>query len=302
MVRQPVRFVLLLGAIVATTVSTARAEDCARPCGPKTRTITITECVPEQYKAKRTAYRVECKQEEYEAVRTVMVPEVQERVVTHRVHKPVMKTETRKVCKTVTECEERVVMQKCWKTVQETCVKKKLVRLGHWECKEECVPDCCAILRNCFHRCCDSCDHSNCGRRPETRTVTRRCWVHCPEYRDCPTTVCKRVCVETPVKVKVPVTKQVWSEVQVQVCQQFQEEKRVEKVTVCVPKQEKYKAVRTVRVCVPYETEVTMTRMVQRTREIQVADTAGHGAGCGDGCGRRCGLFDRLCGRGGCCR
>jgi hypothetical protein len=279
MVRQPVRIALLLGAITAV-VSPARAQEPA-PTKPATRTIQVTECVPETYKEKRTVYRTECKTETYDAWRCERVPEVRERTVTCVKKVPVTKVETRKVCKTVNVCEDRTVMKKSYKYVQETCMEKKLVRLGHWECREECRSG------GLFHRghdCCDPCANS-CGR-----SVTRKHWVHCPEYQQCPRTVCKKVCVETPVTCKVNVCKKVWVEEKVRVCTfECREEKRVEKYTVCVERKVAYKATRTVRVCVPHEEEVTCTRMVARTvtREVPAA------APCCEPCDSR-GLFDRL--------
>src|SRR5205807_1902030 len=103
------------------------------PAAPAFRTITVTECVPEQYTTKRTAYKWECRNEVYEACKTECVAEVRERVCNVVKRVPVMKTEARKVCKNVNVCEERTVMKTCYKTVQETCMKKELVRLGHWE-------------------------------------------------------------------------------------------------------------------------------------------------------------------------
>jgi hypothetical protein len=290
MVCQPVRIALLLGAITAVTVSPARADNCAPACTtPCTRTIRCTECVPETYKVKRTVYRTECKTEVVEGFRCERVPEVRERTVTCVKKVPVMKTETRKVCKTVTEYEERTVMKSCHKTVQETCMKKKLVRHGHWECETVCKKDMMACLRNHFHKCdpCDPC--ASCCKEPETRTVTRKKWVHCPEYTECPVTVCKKVCVQEPVKCKVAVCRNVWTEEKVNVCTyQSVEEKRLEKYTVCVEHKVPCKVTRTVRVCVPHEEEVTCTRMVRRTvcREVPVC--------CNDCCPReRHGLFSR---------
>jgi len=55
-------------------------------------------------------------------------------MVTKRI--PCVKEECRKVCHKVTCYEDRVVNRTTYKTVQETCMKKQLVRLGHWECRE----------------------------------------------------------------------------------------------------------------------------------------------------------------------
>jgi hypothetical protein len=207
-----------------------------------------------------------------------------------------MKTEVRKVCRNVTTYEERTVMKTCYKTVQETCMKKELVRLGHWECREVCASglfggggllggghghghghgDCCE----------DQC-------APQTRT--RRVWVHCPEYCERPVTVCKKVCVQVPQVCRVPVCRQVWEEQKVQVCTyQCVTEQRTEKYTVMVPRQVTYKATRTVRVCVPYEETVTCCRMVRRERQIQVPVTE-----CCENPCDRAGLFRGLFGGGG---
>ena len=178
-----------------------------------------------------------------------------------------MKEEIRKVCKKVMVCEERTVMKTSYKTVQETCMKKKCVR-GHWECETVCKTNYMGVLHNHFHKCCDPCN-SCCNKEPETRTVTHKKWVHCPEYKECPVTVCKKVCVQTPVTCKVNVCKNVWTEEKVNVCTyNCITENRVEKYTVCVEHKVPCKITRTVRVCVPHEEEVTCTRMVTRTREV----------------------------------
>ena len=286
MVCQPVRFALLLGAISAVTVSTARADHCApAPTAPCTRTICVTECVPETYKVKRTVYRTECRQETVDGFRCEMVPEVRERTVTCVKKVPVWKEETRKVCKNVVCYEDRTVMKTCWKTVQETCMKKKLVRHGHWTCETVCKKDHMACLRNHFKKCCDPCDP--CCKEPEHRTTTRKKWVHCPEYVECPVTVCKKVCYQVPVTCKVAVCKQVWTEETCKVCTwNCVTENRVEKYTVCVARQVACKVTRTVRVCVPHEEEVTCTRMVARTvtREVPAGDCCA--TSCCDPCGK----------------
>lgn len=230
------------------------------------RTIQVMECVPETYTVKRTSYKVECRTEQYDTYRCECVPEVRERTVCCIKKVPVMTTQTRKVCKTVTVNEERTVMKTCYKTVQETCMKKKLVSRGHWECREKE-----AHLHNCLaklhHRkdCCDPC------AQPCPKTRTHKVWVHCPKYECCPVTVCKKVCEQVATKCVVPVCKQVWSEETCQVCTyKCVEEKRVEKCTVNVTRKVACKATRTVRVCVPCEENVTCTRMVQRcvTRQV----------------------------------
>lgn len=296
---QSVRLALFVGAIAAVAASSARAADvCSTPCAPATRTVTVTECVPETYTTKKTVYKVECVQEEYDAVKCVNETQQMTKEVVCVKRVPVMTTEKRKVCKTITTFEEKCVMKPCWKTVEVTCMKKKLVRLGHWECKEkECA------LGNLFHKCarsCDPCDPCANDCAPKTRTVKR--WVCCPEYQECPVTKCKKVCEQVPTMVKVPVCKQVWTEEDVQVCRyNCVEEKKTVNYTVCVPKQVTYKATRTVRKCVPTEVDVTCTRMVPRTvtREVPVTSCS---SPCNDDCCERGRLFGRLRGHGDCCR
>src|SRR5262245_5631628 len=48
-------------------------DGCGNPCGG-TRTIWVTECVPETYQARRTVYRTECRTENYTAYRCERVP------------------------------------------------------------------------------------------------------------------------------------------------------------------------------------------------------------------------------------
>lgn len=300
MIRQPVRLALLVGAIVAAANSPARAQDKVKEvpppathtgpgCGPAMRTIQVTECVPETYKVKRIVHRVECRTEEYDAVKCVMEPQERTREVCEVKCVPTVTTERRKVCKNVTVCEERTVCKKEWRTVTETCMKKRLVRLGHWECCE-------VEVHSLFHRCRSSCDPCAPQCCPQTRT--RKKWVHCPEYEYCPQTVCKKVCVEVPTVCRVPVCRQVWEEVDVQVCRYNRvESKRTVTETVCVPKQVAYKATRTVRVCVPHEEEVTCCRMVPRVveRQVPVVECAPACApSCDDCCTSRRSHFGRL--------
>jgi hypothetical protein len=261
----------------------------------------VTECVAEKYTVKRTAYKFECKTETYDACKTECVAEVRERTCAVVKRVPVMKTETRKVCKNVTVWEDRTVCKKEWKTVQETVCKKELVRLGHWECTEVCGSGLFSggLFAGCGHKCGSSCGGCSdpCATTccaPPTRT--KKTWVHCPEYCTRNVTVCKKVCVSTPTVCKVAVCKQVWEECKVQVCTyQCVTENRVEKYTVMVPKTVTYKATRTVRVCVPYEETVTCTRMVPRqvTREVPCAPVS-------DCCETRSGFRGLFGGRLGC--
>jgi hypothetical protein len=224
----------------------------------------VTKYVPQTYTVARTAYKFECRTEEFDTFRTECVPEVRERVCTVVKRVPVVTTEVRRVCKNVTVYEQRTVMRTRWETVQETCMKKELVRHGHWECREVCASH--GLFGGHGHGhgdCCDPC----CP--PPTRM--KKVWVHCPEYCERPVTVCRKVCVQVPEVCTVPVCRQVWVEVPVQVCTyQCVTEQRVEKYCVNVARQVPCKATRTVRVCVPYETTVTCCRMVPVTETIQV--------------------------------
>ena len=327
MVCQPLRLALLIGAITAVAVSPLRANgaDCnscgSSPTTPAFRTVTCTEWVKESYTTKRKAYKVECRTETYNTCRIECVPECQEKVICVKKRVPVMTEECRKVCHKVTVWEERIVNKTSYKYEQHTCTKKTLVRLGHWECKE--VPalfngfsgglfsghGCGNSCGTCSTGCNDSCN--TCAAPCRTRTVKH--WVHCPEYKECPVTVCKKVPVCEAVKCKVAVCKNVWVEEKVKVCTyQCVEEKQTVKCTVYVKRSVPCKATRTVRVCVPYEVDVTCCKMVPRTVTRQVACAPACTNSCGTSCNtcnsccEREGLFSRLRDRlrhnGDCCR
>ncbi len=327
MVCQPLRLALLLGAITAVAVSPVQAQFrsargnacCATSCttAPTYRTITCTEWVRETYQTKRTAYKTECRQEQYDTCRIECVPECRERTVCVTKRVPVVKEETRKVCCKVTVYEERTVTRNTYKTVQKTVNKKQLVRTGHWTTCE--VPALLPGIGNgglfsglghgiCRDACKDPCPNT-CAR-----TRTKHTWVHCPEYRNCPVTVCEKVCVPETVKCKVPVCKTEVREVKVKVCTyECVKENRVEKYTVNVTRKVPCKATRTVRVCVPYEQTVTCCKLVPKTVTRQVADNSCHTGGLlsrFQGLGHdRCGLFDggllrhnAGCNRSDCCK
>jgi hypothetical protein len=293
MVRQPVRLALLLGAITALAVSPARADQCSAPCAPTTRTIRVTECVPEQYTVKRTVYKVECRQETVDGFRCETVQVQKERQVTHVRHVPTWKEEVRKVCHKVTVCEDREVCKKVWKTCEETVMKKRLKCLGHWECREVGGH---GLFGGHNRGCNDPCDPCANNACPRTRNV----WVYCPQYECCPVKVCKKVCVEEKCIVKVPVCKTEWREEKVKVCHvECVREQKTEKYTVCETRQVPCKITRTVRHCVPHEETVTCTRMVRRCVEREVPCAPA----CEDSCRRSFGdRLHSLRNNGGCCR
>jgi hypothetical protein len=293
MARHSIRLAVLLGALTAVAVSPARAAEqaCAdkapKTTGPAMKTIKVTECVQEKYPVKRTSYKVECRQETVDSFRCETVCEQRERICTVTKRIPVTKTETRKVCHYETTCEDRVVMKNCYENRQVTCNVRKCVSKGHWECKEVCKAP------GCLEKLCNPCA---CGH-----TVTKKCWVSCPVYVNCPVTKCVKVCVQKPEVCKVNVRKPVYKEMQVQVCSyRCVEEKVVQKYTAQVTKKVPCKTTRTVRVCVPYEETVWCTRTVARTveRQVPACETTTCCSPCRS-CGRsRCGLFHR---QNGCC-
>jgi hypothetical protein len=222
---------------------------------------------------------------------------------------PCWTEQTRKVCCKETVWETRMVNKTSYKYVQETCMKKQLVRLGHWECRE--VQPLFGGMgggglfsghghggcgNSCNTGCNDSCNNAC---RP---TRTKQCWVHCPEYRECPVTVCKKVCVNECVPCKVAVCRNVWKEEKVKVCTyQCVTEQRVVKCTEYQTRQVPCTATRTVRVCVPCQETVNCCRWVQRP--VAAAPCA---APCNNACNNACtdncrpGLFSRLHNRNSC--
>jgi hypothetical protein len=258
--------------------------------------------VRETYQVKRTSYRFECRTETYDAFRWECVPVVKEQTVKVTKKVPVMKEEVRKVCHNVTTWEERVVNKTTYKTVQETCMKKQLVRLGHWECRE--VQPIFGGFggggglfsghgHGCGNACSDPCGRSSGCNDACRPTRTRKVWVNCPEYRECPVTVCKKVAVCEPVKCKVAVCKQEWREEKVKVCTyQCVTENVVQKCTVYERRQVACKATRTVRVCVPCEETVNCTRWVARPRANDCAPACST-----NNCCERGGFFSGLRGR-----
>jgi len=214
---------------------------------------------------------MECRTETYDTCRTECVPECRERTVCVTKRVPVWTEQCRKVCHNVTVYEERTVNKTCYKYVQETCMQKQLVCKGHYE--TVCVPAHFNGFGGHGHKSnsCDPCADQCATKCP--RMKTKKVWVNCPEYRECPVTVCKKVCYTECVKCKVAVCRPEWREEKCKVCTyQCVTENRVEKCTVYVSRQVPSKATRTVRVCVPYEECVTCCKMVPRTVTRQVAD------------------------------
>jgi hypothetical protein len=322
MVRQSVRIALMVGAVAVAAAAPARADQPVASgdgcCSPPTRTICVTECVPETYTAKRITYKTEQRVETYTAYRCVPRTECRERVCTVYKRVPEWREECRKVCVRIPVCEERTVMRPCYRTVTETKMVTKCVDRGHYECREEyshwkALCNKAGSLGNCFHRddCCNPCPPC-----PPNNCVTRKVWVPCMVQECCPVTCCRKVCEMRPEVVKVQTCRTEWREEKVRVCTyRCVPEQVVQKYTVCINEMVPYQATRCRTVCVPCEETVTCTRMVMRTvtREVPCAppcttecnpccETHGHrslfsgcglfsgghrhgGCGCDSGCG-----------------
>jgi hypothetical protein len=259
--------------------------------------------VRENVPVKRTVYKFECRTETYDCWKCERVPVTKEVVVKKQV--PTWTEETRKVCRKETVYEERVVNKTSYKYQQVTCMKKQLVRLGHWECREVGSlfgGGAGGLFGGHGHGCCkDACGKSNACNDACRPARTRKVWVSCPEYKECPHTVCKKVCVTEAVKCKVAVCKDVWKEEKVKVCKMTCVEEKC-KVTVCETRKVKTTATRTVRVCVPHE-EKTVTRQVPcAPARVATSNACCERAGlldrlrrCNDSCNRGC-ARDRGCG------
>jgi len=272
--------------------------------------VCCTEWVRETYQVKRTAYKVECRTETYDTCRWESVPVCKERTVCVTKKVPVYRDEVRKVWENVTTWENRTVNKTTYNYVQETCMKKQLVRLGHWECRE--VQPIFGGLGGgrsglfsghghgaCCNTGCDNgCGNTNACNDACRPTRTRKVWVSCPEYKECPVTVCKKVAVCTPVTCKVAVCTKVCKDVTVKVCTyNCVTENVVQKYTCYERRQVQCKATRTVRVCVPYEVCETRCKMVPRTvtRTVDACDNGCSNAS--NSCCDRGGLFSGLRGR-----
>jgi hypothetical protein len=260
----PVRTALLVGCLCAAAVNPARAQE---PCAPKMRTITVTECCEEKFQTQRTCYRVECQKCVVDGFRTERVCVPVDRVCTVTKRIPVVTCQTRQVCCTQVCYEDRVVMKRCYEYQQVCKTVKKCVSRGHWECKTVCYR---SLFDHLFHhKSCDPCCTPCC------KTKTKKCWVNCPVYVDCQVMCCQKICVEKPVVCKVKVCKPIIKEVQVQVCTyQCVQEQCVRRCYQTVCRQVPCQTVCYKKVCVPYTETVWCTRLVPRTREVQVQECA----------------------------
>jgi hypothetical protein len=309
-----VRAALLSSVVLASSAAFVRADcgcaapaaaPCAAPCAPATRTVTVTEWVPEKYEATRTVYKQECVQENYTACRTECTMEQRTRDVT--VYKSVAEThnETRCVTRCVPCVEDRCVTKQVVTCVPETTYTHKCVDKGHYECREvACGPTLGESLHSLFHKneCCECACECAC---PRTKTV--QVWVACKvdECVPCTHNVRHVECVQTVEHVTV--YKHVSEQVTVPVtCFHCVPECVKQTYTVSVPHQVSYQAVRNVTRCVPVTETYTACKMVAHCVEKQVAceapacgacSTCGSCSECGFHLGGRLqGLFHKDCG------
>ncbi len=264
MIWQRIRTPLLAGGVLAALAVTVRAGDgpCAAPCAPATRTVCVTEWVPENYVATRTVYKTECVQEKYTAYRTECVPETRTRTVCVNRVVPEYHDVVRTCCVAVPTVETRM----CYKPVVTckpvTTVCRKCVDMGHWECREVPCRESCLARWKRKHSCdccCEPCP-------PPTKTV--KVWVPCKVWVETPVTTMVRTCEMVATPVQVTVCKMVPKQETVKVCSyRCVTEQKVETFTVLVPKCVAFEATRTVARCVPVQEQVTLCRMVPRTVE-----------------------------------
>ncbi len=241
----------------------------ADPCGPRTTTVMVEECVPEQYTTTRTAYRMEQVKENYTAYKTETVCEPRTRMVTTYKLVPEVKTCTRTVCDMVPTVEERCVMEKHWVCKPVTTIKRKCVDQGHYEC--QLVP-CSPSLRDRVKKfCCKSDCCNDCCVPMKTKKV----WVPCKVWIEEPCTKMVRTCEYRPVMQKVTVCKPHYRQENYTVTvNRCVPETHPETYNVTVCKQVPYQATRLVCKCVPFQETVTCCKMVKRlvAKEVVLND------------------------------
>jgi hypothetical protein len=252
----------------------AASASCGSPC---TRTITVTEWVPENYETTRTSYKTEQVQEKYTAYRTECVPETRTRTVCCNKMVTECKTGCRTVYKCVPTCETRTIYKKVCSYRQVTCNVRKCVDNGHYECQE--VPCGHGLFgglfkghKHCGSGCGDCCDPCASCCQP---TKLKKVWVPCKTYIDCPVTKCEKFTECVPETITCTVNKMVATQetYTYNVCRCVPET-RCETYTVNVQRCVPYEACRTVCKCVPVCEKVTCCRMVPRcvTKEVPACE------------------------------
>jgi hypothetical protein len=239
-------------------------DGCGAPCAPATRTVCVTEYVPQQTVETRTVFRTVCVPETYTACRTECVPETRTRTVMVSRMVPEVRNEVRTVCVSVPTVEQRTVYRRVEVCTPVTTCVTRCVDRGHYECREVPVrPSCWERMRK--HR------HHDCCEEECVRTRLEKVWVPCMVTEQVPVTRMVRSCQCVPETVNVTVCRMVPRQETFQVtCYRCVSEPRVETCTVMVPRQVSFQATRMVSRCVPTQVQVTVCRMVPRVVERQV--------------------------------
>jgi hypothetical protein len=292
----------LLAALAVTAfalpIEAHHPDDCcggcegqAVACAPPTRTVRVTEWVPEKYKAtvtryrtkwveekytahktewveeKYTAHRIECVEEKYTAYRHEVVPVTRTRMVTCYRQVPVVEKREVTVCVPVHTTECRTVLKKVYSCRPVTTFKTKTIKGGHYECREvPCRESFLSRLAKLCHR--KDCCEEECGP-PPTKLV--KVWVPECHKVTVPVTKMVRTCKLVPHTVRVRVCKMVPQKktIQVRTCRCVPEKKKVT-YTAHVCKTIPYQAVRKVARCVPYQATRKVAKCVpyQATRKV----------------------------------
>ena len=116
---QRVCFALLMGALTASSaVSPARAQHCGPNCAPVLCTVhpyrDLHQVRAGMLHGQAPGYKVVCEKVACTTYRTEYVCEPREKML-HRLKRiPCEKTIMKKVCRNITVCEERTIMQSCY--------------------------------------------------------------------------------------------------------------------------------------------------------------------------------------------
>jgi len=273
MVWQRARIALLAGACWAVWAVTARGGDGTlpfaggpdgAPCAPATRTVCVTEYVPQNTVETRTVYRRVCVPETYTAYRTECAPEVRTRTVTVNRVVPEVRNEVRTVCVSVPTVEQRTVYRRVEVCTPVTTCVTRCVDRGHYECREVPVRPSCRERMRKHHR-------GDCCEEECVQTRLEKVWVPCVVTEQVPVTRMVRSSQCVPETVNVTVCRMVPRQESFQVTSyRCVPEQRVETFTVMVPRQVAFQATRMVSRCVPTQEQVTVCRLVPHVVEKQV--------------------------------
>jgi len=253
----------------------------------ETRTVNVTECVPEQRTKTYTVYKQVPETKDVTYQYTIYVPETRTRTVTYTVCKPVTRNEEQEYTVMVPYTETRQGTRRVCKLVP--VVKKRVIceDQGHWEevpCQS--VPNCssgCAsndrtslIQQVGWRKRCGNCAPgcaapANCASPAPCATVRR--WVPNIVKREVEYTCMQAQMEDVPYEYTVTLCRPEKRTRTIQVCDMVREQQSKEvQYTVCVPQTKT--GTRQVTVCktVPEEKTCTYTVNVPHTvqKEIQV--------------------------------